>query len=336
MRVLVCLPGPNFSVADVANGWVKALSKVAEVSTFDVGGRMGWYEKSLRQQVPDEDRRKFDSAHMMAEDLRAACYDTWPDVVVVVSSFFIPKHTYEVLRARGHKIVVLFTESPYEDPSQQLIAAHADLAVLNDPTNLEAFRQVTDAIYLPHAYDPDIHHPRPAREQYRSDFCFVGTGYPSRIKFFEQCDFRGIDVALAGNWQELTDASPLRKYVAHDIDACIDNSEAVHLYASTKASANIYRVEAASPDHVEGWAMGPREVELAACGTFYLTQPRGENREVLPMVPTFEDPVDLSEQLRFWLARDDARQKVAEGARAAIADRTFDNHAAQMLRTLGV
>jgi spore maturation protein CgeB len=273
---------------------------------------------------------------MMAEGLRATCYDFWPDVVLIISSFFIPKYTYEVLRSRGHKVVTLFTESPYEDPSQVMIARCADLAIVNDPTNLADFQSATDAVYLPHAYDPDIHCPGPALDQYASDFCFVGTGYPSRVDFFEQVDFRGVDVALAGNWQNLDEGSPLRKYVAHDLEVCCDNTESVDLYRSTKVSANIYRTEAATPDFVDGWAMGPREVELAATGCFYLTQARGENREVLPMVPTFEDPIDLSEQLRWWLAHDDKRSDVSRQARAAIADRTFDNHAAILLRHLGL
>lgn len=336
MRILVALPGPNFSVADVAHGWIKALSRVADVEVFDVGGRMGWYEQALRATVADEDRRAHDAAEMMAEDLAAAAYRWWPDVVIVVSSFFIPRATYELLRARNHKVVALFTESPYEDPSQVGIAAQTDLAILNDPTNLDQFKAATDAIYLPHAYDPDIHFPAPVGDQYRSDFCFVGTAYPGRIAFFESVDFTGVDVALAGNWQKLDADSPLRKHVAHDIEQCIDNTEAVNLYRGAKMSANIYRTEAASEAHLRGWAMGPREVELAATGCFYMTQPRGENREVLPMVPTFEDPIDFSEQLRWWLARDEQRHQIAEEARAAVADRTFDNHAAILLRKLGL
>ena len=100
------------------------------------------------------------------------------------------------------------------------------MVVLNDPTNLAMYQEITEAIYLPHAYRPSLHHPGPARPEYVCDLGFVGTGYPSRIKFFEAMDLDGLDVKLGGNWMRLgaeiggaLDAdSPLRKYLAHDLD----------------------------------------------------------------------------------------------------------------------
>jgi len=83
-----------------------------------------------------------------------------------------------------------------------------------------------------------------------------------------------------------------------------------------------------------GWACGPREVEMAACGTFFLREPRGEGDEVLDMLPTFSSPAEASELVRHWLARPDERQALADKARAAVADRTFDHHEAVLLRLL--
>jgi spore maturation protein CgeB len=80
--------------------------------------------------------------------------------------------------------------------------------------------------------------------------------------------------------------------------------------------------------------MGPREVELAAVGCFYLTEPRGENREVLPMLPTITSPEEFGEKLRWWLNHDDERARVARAARQAIADRTFDNNCRFLLERL--
>ncbi len=167
-----------------------------------------------------------------------------------------------------------------------------------------------------------------------SEFCFVGTGYPSRVEFFEQVDWTGIDAAFGGNWQKVGDDSPLAPFLVHDRNVCIDNADAVDLYSATKASANVYRTEALRPALSEGWSMGPREVELAACGTFYLTQERGENREVLPMIPTFDGPDDFGDQLRWWLEHDSERERVASEAQAAIQNRTFINHARDVLGRL--
>lgn len=335
MRALVVQPGPAFSVADVANGWVKGLAhQGVDVVSFNFDDRLNFYTSACFQrdgEIVQALKSPQDAARLAAKGLEAACYRFWPDVVVVVSGFFIPPETLHLIRTRGHKIVMLHTESPYEDDVQLRRAPFADLNILNDPTNIDRFREVGPAAYIPHAYDPDIHHPQPAVDDARSDFCFVGTGYPSRIEFLEQVDFTGIDVALAGNWQGIKD-TPLEKHLAHDIDECCPNDQAAVLYASTKASANLYRKEASAT--ADGWAMGPREVELAALGTFFLREARGESDEVLPMLPTFDGPQDFTEQLRWWLAHDTAREEAARAARLAVADRTFSKNAARLLELL--
>lgn len=336
MRALVVRPGPAFSVADVANGWVKGLRQCGvEVVDFNFDDRFNFYATA---HLPRDDELvlAFDNpehaARLAADGILAACYKFWPDVVVITSGFFVPPETYALLRSRGHKVVLLHTESPYEDDRQLLRAPHASLNVLNDPTNLDRFREVGPSVYIPHAYDPDIHHPRPAVDAARSDFCFVGTGYPSRIEFLEAVDWTGVDVALAGNWQGLSDDSPLLKFLAHDQGECCPNDQTAVLYASTQASVNLYRKEATFD--ADGWAMGPREVELAACGTFFLRESRGESDEVLGMLPTFDDAESFGDQLRWWLRHDACRIAATRLARLAVADRTFKNNAARLLSLL--
>jgi len=337
-RALVVRPGPAFSVADVHRGWVTGLKdNGVQVVDFNFDDRLGFFSNALvdhdwelRRAFPDTQA----AARVTCEGLKAACYDFWPDVVLVISGFFIPPELFDAVRARGHKVVLLHTESPYEDDRQIQRADRADLNIVNDPTNLDRFNEVAPTVYIPHAYEPAIHYPRPAVDAARSDFCFVGTGYPSRREFLEQVDFTGIDVALAGNWRSLQEGHGLRKYLAHDIEDCCPNDQAAILYASTKASVNLYRKEATAT--ADGWAMGPREVELAACGTFFLREPRGEGDEVLRTLPTFEDPADFGDQLRWWLTHDMARSEAARLARAAVADRTFKNNAAVALRALGL
>jgi spore maturation protein CgeB len=334
VRAILVHPGPAFSVADVANGYSKALRSLGvQVKDFDLGDVMTFYEAGLRAVGADDTSGKT-AARMTAASLRQTCFDWWPDVLFIVSAFFLPPELYEICRARGMRVVTILTESPYEDDNQARIAAWADVATVNDPTNLAQFPGNTH--YLPHAYDPDVHSPGPVEPGYESDFCFVGTAYPERIKFFEAVDWSGLDVALAGNWSELGDGSPLLPFLTHELDACCPNDEAVRLYRATQVGCNVYRTSAQRDDLSDGWAMGPREVELAATGTFFLTQARGENREVLPMVPTFESPGDLSEQVRWWLAHPDKRADVATKAREAVADRTFAANTGRLLELAGL
>ena len=337
MRALVVQPGPHFSVDDVFNGWCEGLTaNGVEVMPYNLGDRLTFYEQALLDNG-EQIKRAFsrDAAIDMAVNgLYSAAYKWWPDLILVISGFFTSPELLDVLRSRRHKVVLLHTESPYEDERQLILAPHADLNLLNDPTNLEVFSQVAPTRYVPHAYRPDLHHPRKPVADLASDFCFVGTGYPSRINFLESVDWTGLDVALAGNWQGLDTDSPLRKFLAHDIESCVDNADAAAMYASTKASVNLYRTEAQRPELSHGWAMGPREVELAACGTFFLRDSRPESDEVLGMLPTFTDPDDFGHKLRWWLAHDTARETAAAQAREAVAERTFTNHARDLLLAL--
>jgi hypothetical protein len=171
-------------------------------------------------------------------------------------------------------------------------------------------------------------------DEYRSDFAFVGTGFKSRIEFFEQLDLSGLDVLLGGNWSFLEPGSPLAKHVAHDLAECLDNRKTADVYRSARAGLNLYRREAQTADLVQGLAMGPREVEMAACGLFFARDPRPEGDELLPMLPTFTSPGEASEILRWWLAHDDFRAQAANAAREAVEDRTFKNHAAALLRRI--
>jgi len=331
MRILTVEPGPAFSVADVHTGWLQAFQDLGtNVRNFNLSDRLSFVEASLRDKVPELERGQI-AARMVAEQLRAACFDFWPDLVVVTSAFFVPPETYDTIRNRGMKIAVLLTESPYEDPFQLGIAARADIAILNDPINLDTYRAVQpNTWYIPHAYDPEKHRRRPPVPDLVSDFAWVGTAYPSRIEWFEQVNFDGLEVALAGNWQQLAQDHPLERWLVNPKGNCLDNDETVDIYSSTSSSVNLYRKES-EKGFDEGWAMGPREIELAATGTFFLRDPRPESDMILSMLPSFASPSEFGDKLRWWLAHDSQREDAIKGAKAAVSGRTFANNAKSLL-----
>lgn len=336
MRALLVEPGPGYSVADVAAGWVKGLTACGvELYKYEFAHRIwAW----THAKVPKNGRyveamRTEDAIEAALEPLGTFIYELWPDVVIFVSGFWVKTAALDTIRARGQKVVLLCTESPYEDDRQLELAAHADVTLINDPTNLDRFRAVCPIVrYCAHSYDPDVHRPGPADPEKRSDLCIVGTGYPSRVAWLRDADLRRIDVALVGNWREGREGRhPLRKHLR---DACIDNPVTVDWYRSTRASLNLYRTEADRPEFSAGWSMGPREIELAATGTFFLTQPRGENRQVLPMVPTITDPEEFRPAYDWWMAHDARRDDVVQRAREAVAQWTFTDRARSFLHIL--
>lgn len=340
MRILAIQPGPSFSVHDVYVGWVEALRGLGcDVAEFNLDERLTFFEAARVEHAPGVFRRMLDDmddvARLAVDGIYAALYRMRPHVLLCVSGFFLPEKLLDLARMSGTRVVIIHTESPYEDDRQAKLAEHADINLINDPTNLDRFPAGT--VYMPHAYRPMVHRPLGmdcVDSRLISDFCFVGTGYPSRVQFFEAMDFGGIDVFLAGNWKLLHDRSPLLPYVQHRTSECLDNEQAARIYRLAASSLNLYRREANRPELSAGWAMGPREVEMAACGLFFLRESRGEGDDILSSLPTFETPEHASSLLAEWLARPDWRQSAVEKAYAAIADRTFANHAAQLLRRL--
>lgn len=338
MRILVIHPGPAFSVADVWAGWVEGLADIGcDVHSFNLDDRLTFYSNAGFVRPDGEFVHAFDaeaSVAMASQGLHATMLEWQPDIVLVISCMYLPLDTLDLLRARGAKVVIVATEEPYEADKEIIRAAHADLNILNDPTYLERFNKVAPSIFMGHSYRPTVHHPGPIVDAMASDFCFVGTGFPSRVKFLEAVDWTGIDVALGGMWQTLSLGSPLRKFVAHDLEHCMANTETADAYRSTKTSANLYREEANRPEFAKGWACGPREIELAACNTFFARQSRPESDSLFPMLPVFKDPCDLEDIIRWAIDHPDETRAAAAAAWAAIHERTFAANAAQLLRIL--
>jgi hypothetical protein len=267
--------------------------------------------------------------------LAAMLFKLRPDVLLVISGFFIPPQMLDQARWYGTRVIIMHTESPYEDARQIQLAKHADINMINDPLNLDRFREVANTSYAPHAFRPIVHHPARPDPKLICDLGFVGTGFGSRRWFFEHMDLAGRDVLLAGNWQGLAEDSPLRAHLADpDPEHCCDNTETARVYQAARCGINLYRREHDEADTPAGVAMGPREVEMAACGLFFLRDPRMESDRVLPMLPSFSGPEEASELLRWWLAHQTEREYAAEAARAAVSNRTFIQHARHLLRIL--
>ena len=347
MRWLIGHPGPQFSVHDLFEGWTEALRGLGEqVYTFNLDRRLQFYDAACIGEPAEagagpDGPRVFHKAMTREKAIETAAYgilstayQCWPDVIMLISAFFTPPALLDIMRGRGHTIVLLHSECPYQDDEQLTRAAHADLNLLNDPANLAAYQELGPAEYMPHAYRPAVHYPAPAGAAKQWDLAFIGTGYPSRIRFFEQMRLDGLAVNLAGPWLDLPEDSPLRDWTLTEDEQCVDNDETAAIYRRSRTGLNLYRVEGEQAHQGEGWAMGPREVELAACGLWFCRDPRGESDTVFPMMPAFGSPAEAGDQIRWALTHPDEREKAAAQARAAIQDRTFTNHARRLLKLL--
>jgi spore maturation protein CgeB len=346
MRWLVAHPGPQWSVHDVFIGWTEALRELGEqVHCFNLDDRLAFFDSAVLPvggDLRDPGTHQFkkaltpdDATSLAVDGLAGALWKIRPDILLIISGFLIPHDMLDHARRTGTRVVVMHTEQPYELERELALAAHADLNLINDPLHIEKFGHVAPTVFAPHAYRPSVHYP--GTSAIRSDFCFVGTGFGSRRWFFEQMheagDLDGLDVLFAGPWYGLPADSPMMRYLAaDDPEQACDNDQSAEIYRGGEVGINLYRREHDNGSTAAGLAMGPREVEMAACGLFFLRDPRPEGDQILPMLPTFAGPAEAGELLSWWLKHDTEREQAALQAREAIQDRTFTASATQLLR----
>ena len=345
VRWLLVHPGPNFSVADVHNGWAEALTGLGEqVQTYGIDRRLTFYDAALIETGTFDDDghaqvrkalTREQAIGLAAEGLLGVAYRWWPDVVLCTSAFFTPPEHLEVMRARGHKIVMLFTEGPYQTGMQLKMAQFADLSLVNDPCDIDRYRAIGPAEYMPHAYRPTVHHPGPADPELACDLAFVGTGFPSRVAFFE----------ADGPARASTCSSPGTGAASPPIRRCASTSPTTTTGASTTPTPPPCTgppgagstSTAAKPTKAATPPAGPWDRErsrwprpgCSSCGTA-----AAKATCCCRCCPPSTAPKTPPEQLRWWLAHDGYRNEAARAARAAVADRTFDNHAKRLLRLL--
>lgn len=239
------------------------------------------------------------------------------DVAIAVTAIRPPR-LIDALLKEGMCVTALFTESPYEAAAEAAVAARVAGCWTHERTAVQAFRAVNPHVaYLPHAWQPGIHTPtpQPGDDQVPAhDVVFVGAGVRERITFFNAIDWTGIDLGLYGIWEGLG----LNDQVAACIksEGPIANSTAAALYRRARIGLNLYRrlhvlgpdhptLETLGPDVPENWvtaeSLNPRAYELAACGTFQVSEARAEIHDVFGCLVPVLSAANAGAEIRSWL-----------------------------------
>ena len=352
--LLVVHPGADWSTGDLYQGLVPALKRLGvPVVEFPLNATLqlsyDWLRYLRRKQlrhggplkdvVPTSgDVLYHASAQALERTLFFGC--EW---VLVMTGMYFSLRVVKLLRAAGRRVAVLFSESPYDTSSEFAYAAEADLCWTNERTAVGALRLACPrTAYLPHAYDPAKHFPRTAGEAEGAvpahDVVFVGSGFTERVELLSAVDWTGIDFGLYGAWRGLGPRHPLRKHLR---DAEVDNAFAAALYRKARIGINLFRSSmgqgpgAARIPPKGAESLSPRLLELAACGSFAVSEWRREVGEVFGgAVPTFRDAAGLQTLLREWLPRDADRAARAASLPGRVAGRDFDGMARRVVRDL--
>lgn len=354
---LLCIhPGADWSTGDVYQGLIPALKRLGvPVVEYPLNATLqlsyGYLDYLHRKQKkhggPLAETRPTSGDvlyHASAQAIERALFFGCEWVLLMTGMYFSLR-AIKLLRRAGLKVAVLLTESPYDTSSEFAFAAEADLCWTTERTALAALRLACPRTqYLPHAYDPQKHRPDaplPADEAGipAHDVVFVGSGFQERVDLLSAVDWDGIDFGLYGAWRGVGPRHRLRKHLKGQE---VDNAVAAALYRKAKIGINLFR---SSIGHAGKRAarmrgaesLSPRLLELAACGSFTVSEWRPEVGEVFGgAAPVFRDAEGLQALLRFWL-RPEMAAKRAERSRSLtgrVEGRTFDGMARTVVRDL--
>jgi len=340
MRILIAYPGPTHSTYDVAAGYEKALCNLGHiVYGYPYHKWLVFYGETLAHWDTINDQYQLERNDVVlhsSQHLVIAAIEFVPDVVIIVSGGALHKHAYDLLARMNLPLVMLLTESPYEDDLQIRILEGARIAhaFTNERLSVEPLSKASVPVtYLPHSYDPDVHKRIRVNGNYRSDVLFHGTLWPERVRLLKQLYGLPFDVRVTG--LDLTEYTEGRAE-----GQLVDNDELARWYNGAKICLNHHRTfKTKLGDNIApggAASIGPRAYEIAACGAFQLCDDkRPELREVFgDSVPTYRDADSLKERIEYFMERPKERKGLAKLAQAHVQGCTFESRAREIVEPI--
>lgn len=349
MKILLLHPGASWATADVAQGLQYGLKyHGVQLVHFRLDQRITMAHKLLhimwrqkKKEQPDLPKpHRADVMYQAGVGALEMALREKVDAVLIVSGMLLHPDVVIMMKRAGLRVVVLFTESPYDLAKELLFAKLVDGCWTNERTSVKDFAKVNpNAGYLPHGWHPERHGLTNDHDDVdvpAHDVVFVGTGFHERITWFNSIDWTGIDLGLYGNWKGLGLNKQVRALVKGE---CLDNHKTAALYRRAKIGLNLYRTSMGwgkgAPAIMYAESLGPRAYELAACGLFHLSSDRKEVKEVFgDLVPTFTTPTEAAALIRLWLADPAGRARIAEQLPACVAEMSWVSRAKTVIGDL--
>ncbi len=260
-------------------------------------------------------------------------------VLAVKAPYIMPSTLRRIKRETGARLVNYATDDPFNpaNTTPDLLGGIPcyDLYACTKRAIMEDVRRAgcDNVAYVPFGYNPSVHFPEapatPAeRESFRSDVVLVGGADPDRLPYVEAlARLDGLSLALYGGyWSRHPRLRPYARGFARGRD---------YRLALGGAKIALCLVRRANRD---GHAM--RSFEIPACGAFMLAERTEEHRELFREgleAAFFGSAEELCEKVRYYLAHDDERVRIARAGhkRIATGGHTYCHRLAQIVRFAG-
>lgn len=276
----------------------------------------------------------------VGEDLVGLCRRNQFDLVFVLAENFLGAETLREIRSNSKYPPTLVYHShdnnfvpgilkpaDFEDTLRSY-----DIVFTTKSQNVRRYTEqgVKEAIFLPSAFEPSIHHPiedRYSRYSGRAfPVTFIGTYDRSRIPFVEQVGWDRLHV-----WGDRWNRYPqYRKVRQHIHPRAIYDFEFADVTSHTKCALGLLREEAEDLHTT-------RTFEIPACGALQIA-PR--NSEILSFftedeeIVCFDSLAEMTDKIDFYLRNDFKREQIArKGHERCLRDKhTYLDRAKEIIR----
>lgn len=348
MKILLVLPPHSYATRDCAMGYVRALGRVPGVDVepwhfwprimYHDGGVRTWgvrQRKAAREAGETVSRTEYKQGRDLvllkaSMEIVADAIHHDIDWVFVVCGIAFHPDAITTLQKKGIRVAAAFTESPYEDKMAQHFGHTVDVLGVNDRASLARFPRES-TIYLPTAYDREVHHPGVIANDDTPDVLALGTGFKERIKLLARVDWTGIDLRLRGHWRRGLREPRIAPYIVGENGVAITHNDfSATLYRAARINLNLYRRDG------DAQSMSPRAYELAALQTFSLHEnARPEAHEVFgDSVGYFDGHRELEAAVRHYLAHPEERERMARESWERVQGQDYDSRAATLLAAM--
>jgi spore maturation protein CgeB len=263
-----------------------------------------------------------------------------PDVLFVYKGTFVKAETLIYAKNKGCKLMMFFPDVstkahggylPQAIPHYQLICTTKTFGI----TDLREQYHFTNAHFVPHGFDPEIHRPLPIsdvdKRNFSCDVSFIGTWSPKKEAWLSQLK-AGIPNVNLKIW-----GSQWFKATSEGIKDCIGGTEVLgDVYAIALQCSKInlgilseQRIGSSSGDRITS-----RTFHIPGCAAFMLHERNEESLQYFKEGECgfFDGPEDLITQTKRYLADDGLRDKVRlAGYQRALADHSLDSRAKTVL-----
>ncbi|MGG3283045.1 glycosyltransferase family protein [Paenibacillus solani] len=281
-----------------------------------------------------------------SEDIVRLAKEFQPDLVLALNGVVLEAETLKVLRDRGFKTAIWFTDDPYYTDWTVSIAPRYDYIFTLESNCVSFYRDLgcQHVYHLPFAVNPNVFYPKHVPTSYQTDICFIGTAYWNRVELMDQLApvLKNKRVVISGwwwdrmqNYTQLSDKIKLGDWMSPEDTATYYNGAKIvinHHRSSDDDTIN------ANSRKLKALSVNPRTFEISGCSTLQLSDTRHDMDQLYSLgaeIETYASHAELMDKIDYYLRHEEERQRIAlNGLIRTRKDHTYHKRLSLMLRTI--